>query len=458
MEKVAALILAAGQGTRMKSNYPKVLHGLLGKPMVQYVVDTSRNIGSQLIMVVVGFQGEQVIEALGPECQYVWQKEQLGTGHAVMMAQKELENFAGDLLLLYGDTPLLQEETIQKLIALRRQESAAAAILTTHLNSPVGYGRIIRDEQQNIKAIVEDKDANAQEKLVTEVNTGVYCFDCQLLFSVLDQLSPKNAQGEYYLTDVFQIFNKLGLKTVGLATKDAEEVMGPNDRVQLAQTENILKQRINQKWMKAGVTICDPQFTYIGSEVEIGRDTIIYPGTFLLEKTIIGENCVLGPHTRIINSTVGQGTTIQFSQVQSSQLGPENAIGPFAYLRPNTVSEAKVKIGDFVELKNTQIRQGSKIPHLSYVGDTQIGANVNIGAGTITCNYDGVNKAQTVIEDGVFVGSNTNLVAPVTVGENATIAAGSTITADVPPDSLAIARNRQVIKTDWNSPKQKKEK
>lgn len=449
MPQLASVILAAGQGTRMKSNHPKVLHHLLGRPMLRYVIDAAQAVGSDPVMIVIGFQGEKVMEVIGDGPQYIWQKEQLGTGHALMMAQETLRNLSGDLLVLYGDTPLIKPETLQQLVALKKDKKAIASILTAEMDNPQGYGRILRDKDGNITGIVEDKDTNDSQKQIKEVNTGVYCFEIKELLPALEKLSPANAQGEYYLTDVFKIFVENRLKVAGLLTPNAVEVMGPNDRAQLANTEQFLKNSINHNWMIRGVTIADPAFTYIDPEVEIGRDTVILPGTFLCGKTKIGENCIIGPHTRIINSEIGSGTEIQFSQVIEAKLGEANTIGPYAYIRPGTISAKKVKIGDFVEVKNSRIGPGSKVPHLTYLGDSELGSEVNIGAGTITCNYDGVHKHRTVIKDKAFIGSNSNLVAPVTIGEGAVIAAGSTITKEVPDSALGIARSKQELKLNW---------
>ncbi len=456
MAALTSIILAAGQGTRMKSELPKVLHPLLGRPMLQYIVDAADKVGSSRTIVVVGFEGQQVIDAIGPKIEYVWQKEQKGTGHAVMMARDILSTLTGDLLILYGDTPLLRAETIKDLAEAKRTQQAVAAVLTTEVKNASGFGRIIRGGDGNITAIVEDKDASPAQKEIKEVNTGVYCFDIPHLLEALSEITPRNAQGEYYLTDVIKIFVAKGLKVTGWVTDAAEEVMGPNDRIQLASTENFLKQAINHQWMSQGVTIEDPLFTYIGPEVQIGRDTIILPGTFLMGKTIIGEGCTIGPHTRVVDSMIGEQTSIQFSQIIETHLGPGNNVGPFAYTRPGTVTAENVKIGDFVEIKNSQIGNKTKVPHLSYIGDSQVGAGVNIGCGTITCNYDGVHKHQTVIHDDVFIGSNTNLVAPVIVGEGATVGAGSTITKEVPAKTLAIARSRQENLKEWRSPRSKK--
>ncbi len=458
MAPLASIILAAGQGTRMKSDQPKVIHPILGKPMLAYTVDTARECGADPVLVVVGFAGQMVIDTMGPELEYVWQHEQLGTGHAVMMVREKLASRDGDLLVLYGDTPLLPAETVRQLVELKRKEGAKAAILTLEMRDPYGYGRIIRDGAGNITGIVEEKDATADQKKISEVNTGVYCFEISELLAALDKLSPRNAQGEYYLTDVFKILVDGGMKVVGFKSDSAEAVMGPNDRVQLARTQNYLKQRINEHWMREGVTILDPDFTYIGPDVTIGQDTVILPGTMILGKCSIGANCTIGPHTRIIDSVIGPDTLIENSQVLQSSLGKANLIGPFAFIRPGTVTAEQVKVGDFVELKNCQIAPGSKVPHLTYLGDTEVGAGVNIGAGTITCNYDGVHKHRTIIGDGAFIGCNANLVAPVKVGAGATVGAGSTITKEVPAGALGVARSRQENKLQWRSPRDRASK
>jgi bifunctional UDP-N-acetylglucosamine pyrophosphorylase/glucosamine-1-phosphate N-acetyltransferase len=327
---LATIILAAGQGTRMQSKLPKVLHPLLGRPMLKYVTDVAQSVGSDPVLIVIGYEGRQVSAALGSQYQYIWQHEQLGTGHAIMMAKEVLSDLEGDLLVLYGDTPLLKEATLKELIALKQKTQAQAAILTTILASPAGYGRIIRNSSDEIAGIIEDKDADFAQKGITEVNTGVYCFTISDLLEAIGELSPANAQGEYYLTDVFKIFFTRGLKIVGLQTNAAVEVMGPNDRLQLANTERLLKLSINDQWMKQGVTIQDPEFTFIAPEVEIGRDTSILPGTFLMGQTKIGPNCIIGPHSRLINSQIGAGTVVQFSQVVNADLKPGKIIGPFA--------------------------------------------------------------------------------------------------------------------------------
>lgn len=335
MSGLATIILAAGQGTRMQSKLPKVLHPLLGRPMLKYVTNVAHCVGSNPVLIVIGYEGQQVSAALGSQYQYIWQHQQLGTGHAIKMAQDVLSNLDGDLLVLYGDTPLLKETTLNELIALKQKTQAQAAILTTVLANPTGYGRIIRNSSDEIAGIIEDKDADSAQKEITEVNTGVYCFTISDLLKAIGELSSANAQGEYYLTDVFKIFFTQGLKIVGLQTGAATEVMGPNDRLQLANTERLLKLAINGQWMQRGVTIQDPEFTYIAPEVEIGRDTTIMPGTFLMGQTQISSNCTIGPHSRITDSQIEAGTIVQFSQVEKAHLGPGETIGPFVYISGN---------------------------------------------------------------------------------------------------------------------------
>lgn len=455
MAQTAAIILAAGQGTRMKSSVPKVIHKLLGKPMLQYAIDVAESAGAAPIFVVVGFGADQVRETIGDDVKYIWQTERLGTGHAVMMAEEELSKLSGDLLVLYGDTPLVKAETLMALVKEREEHQAAASILTVKLEDGAGYGRIIRNDKGSVLGIVEAKDATPEQLKINEVNAGIYSFEISELLKALKELAPNNAQGEYYLTDVIKIFAQKNLEVVAVTAEDAEEMMGPNDRVQLAQTEKYLRNRINREWMLNGVTICDPENTYIGSDVEIGKDTIIYPGSFLLGKTIVGENCSIGPQTMLTDAEIGSGTNVRTSQIIQSKIGENNDIGPFSYVRPGTVTANRVKIGDFVEVKNCNINTGSKVPHLTYLGDSDVGSGVNIGAGTITCNYDGVNKFRTTIKDEAFIGSNSNLVAPVVVGKQATVAAGSTITKEVPDGTLGVARSQQTIKSLWKSARQR---
>lgn len=449
MEGLAAVILAAGKGTRMKSRLPKVLHPVGGQPMVSHVMAACRTAGAQPVVLVIGHGAEQVQATLGPEQVYVEQKEQLGTGHAVMQAETVLRDFEGDILVVCGDTPLLRGETLAALAQYHRQQEAVATVLTMTLANPTGYGRIIRDEQGQVAAIVEEKDATPEQKAIREVNSGTYCFQAQALFAALQQITPNNAQGEYYLTDVLAIFRQQGQKVAAWQLSDDTEVMGINDRVALAEANRLFRERINRQQMLAGVTILDPATTYIEAEVKIGADTVIYPNTHLTGKTTIGAGCQIGPDTKIMDSQIGDGVEIQFSVVLQAEIGNDCTIGPFAYLRPGTRLAAGVKVGDFVEIKNAVIGQGSKVPHLSYVGDAEIGSGVNIGAGTITCNYDGYKKSKTIIGDGAFIGSNSNLVAPVTIGAGSLVAAGSTIVKDVPADALGVARAPQKNREGW---------
>ncbi|MEG6521286.1 bifunctional UDP-N-acetylglucosamine diphosphorylase/glucosamine-1-phosphate N-acetyltransferase GlmU [Desulfotomaculum sp. 1211_IL3151] len=452
----AAVILAAGKGTRMKSNLPKVIHPLCGRPMLGHVLSSVAEAGVTKTVVVVGFGSDQVADFVGNEAKVVIQNEQLGTAHALLQAEQELREYPGNLLVVCGDTPLLRGETLAKLAQEHSESGAAATLLTTEMANPTGYGRVLRTETGDVSRIVEQKDASPEELTVKEINTGVYCFKVPGLFSALKEISPANAQGEFYLTDIVQIFIKKGLKVKAVTLEDAQEVQGINDRIQLAQAEAVMRQRILEGLMVQGVTIMDPGNTYVELGVKVGADTVILPFTFLRGDTEIGNHCVIGPGCKITNCMIGNNNEIQYSVLLDSQIGNDAVIGPYAYVRPGTVLADKVKVGDFVEIKKSHIGRGSKIPHLSYVGDSTIGESVNVGAGTITCNYDGKNKYQTVIEDGAFIGSNTNLVAPVTVGRDAVIAAGSTITKDVPTEALGVARGRQTNHTDWAKKQRKK--
>lgn len=446
--RTTAVILAAGQGTRMKSKLPKVLHKALGKPMVQWVIDCLSEAGVADKIAVLGHGGEQVEQVVEGQAQIVYQTEQLGTGHAVMQAAPALAADNDCVLVICGDTPLLRPQTISQLIAQHQAEGNAVTLLTAHAENPAGYGRIVRNGQQ-IAAIVEQKDASEEEKLISEINTGTYCFDQKFLLQYLSALDTNNAQKEYYLTDLIKIANQHQLPVGGFVLTDFNESLGVNNRVQLAQAEQILRQRKCQEVMLAGVTLLAPEATYIGADVVIGNDTIIYPNVVLEGKTIIGSDNVIGMNCRFVDSTIGNGNDIQSTVIVESTVGNGCKIGPMAYLRPGTVLADTVKIGDFVEVKKSQVGQGSKIPHLSYVGDSVVGSGVNIGCGTITCNYDGVHKYQTTIEDGAFIGSNTNLVAPVTVEANAFIGAGSTITRDVAANALALTRAELRVKENW---------
>lgn len=443
MAETVAVILAAGQGKRMHSRLPKVLHRVAGRSLLEHVLAATREAGIEDNIIVIGHGAGEVKAALGTEQKYAFQEQQLGTGHALAQA-REAAGEAATILVLCGDTPLIRPATLTGLLQQHRDTGAAVTILSARIADPTGYGRIIRDGQGRVKGIVEERDATPAEKAINEINTGIYCFAAAFLWPALTRLKPDNDQGEYYLTDAVALAVSQGLRVETLVAGDAEEVLGVNDRAQLAAAGAVWRRRINAAHMQSGVTIIDPETTYIDVTVTIGRDTIIYPGTFLEGNTIIGAGCCLGPGTTIRDSQVGDGSTIIHAVVLESTIGPGCQIGPFAYLRPGTILEAGVKVGDFVEIKASRVGRGSKVPHLTYLGDATVGREVNIGAGTITCNYDGRQKWPTIIEDGAFIGSNTNLVAPVRVGAGALIGAGSTITEDVPAGSLALARERQV--------------
>ncbi len=450
MGGVAAIIMAAGKGTRMKSNLPKVLHQICGKPLIAHVIRSLRDAGIDDIIAVVGHGREQIESAIGSTVKYAYQEQQLGTGHAVLQAINAVDH-SKTILVVSGDTPLLSANTLTDLINYHKQERAAVTVLTAILKDPFGYGRVVRGQSPSILGIIEEKDASPEEKLIKEINSGTYCFSGNFLFQGLQSLKPNNAQKEYYLTDLVAFAVEGNQKAAGKICSDHREIQGINSRKQLAEAARDMNHITIEKLMDEGVTVVDPFTTYIDPEVRIGRDSVILPFTFLQGQTTIGEDCIIGPQARLINSTVGNGVVIENSVVKEALVGDNCSIGPFAYLRPETVLGANVKVGDFVEIKKSHIEEGSKIPHLSYVGDAHIGRNVNIGAGTITCNYDGKNKFKTEIEEGAFIGSNTNLVAPVQIGGGAVIAAGSTITKNVPAKSLGVARSKQVNVADWVS-------
>ena len=447
--KTGAIILAAGKGTRMKSALPKVLHKVCGKAMVQIIIDNiaAAEIGKSYI--VIGHGAEKVKEVLGEEHSYAVQEPQLGTGHCVMQAIPVIPEDTDGVLVVCGDTPLLKAETLASLKENFVKTGAACTILTAVMPNPTGYGRIIRNEKGNIVAIVEEKDATAEQKKITEVNTGTYFFDYKLLKEALANITNDNAQGEYYLTDTLAYLNANGHVIAGIVSKDADETMGVNDRINLAKADRLLRLRKNEQLMADGVTLIDPYCTYVELDVQVGRDTVIYPNCHLRGKTVIGENCVLDADCQITDSTIGNNCHLIKAIVNESTVGDYADIGPFAYIRPKTFVKDHVKIGHFVEVKKSTVDEGTKIPHLSYIGDAVIGKGVNIGCGTITCNYDGAHKFQTIIGDNVFIGSNSNLVAPVTVEENAYVAAGSTITKKVSKDALAVARARQTEIPGW---------
>lgn len=438
------LILAAGKGTRMKSRMPKVMHPLLGRPMLAPVLDLARRLKAARRAVVIGSGGEEVASFLpAGEFEIVRQEEQLGTGHAVSRARRLLTD-RGDLLVLSGDTPLLRVATLRRLLAGHRRAAAAVTLLTAEVGDPTGYGRIVRGRGRRIEAIVEEKDATTAQRALREVNTGVYCFDTGFLNKALRRIGKDNRQGEYYLTDVIAIAVANRRPVAGVRAADPDEILGINSRVELARAEAILKGRKLEALMRAGVTIIDPATTWVEEGVRVGADTVLLPGTFLEGKTRLGRRCRIGPSVRIRHSVIAADVLIRdCCVIENAKIGPACLIGPFSHLRPGSILDRGAKIGNFVEIKGSRIGKGSKVNHLSYVGDATLGKGVNVGAGTITCNYDGVRKWRTVIEDGAFVGSGTQLVAPVRVGRGSLVGAGSTVTRDVPPGTLTLARASQ---------------
>lgn len=452
MSKIAALILAAGKGTRMKSDLIKVLHEVAGQPMVSWPLAAAREAGAEEMVVVVGHQAEQVQRVLSGEAglRIALQEEQLGTGHAVACGLPALSGNSTTVLILCGDTPLLTGATLQRLAMTHHSSKAAVTVLTAKLADPSGYGRIVRDSAGRVQRIVEHKDATPDEAAINEVNSGIYCMELDFLQAHIGSLGSNNAQNEYYLTDLVAIAVADQRGCVAVVADDTQEIMGVNDRAQLAQAARLLRERINTGLMQSGVTLIDPECTYIDAGVVIGVDTEIWPGCVVRGKTVIGKGCLLESNVQVCDCTLGNKVHLKSGSVLAEAvLHSDIAVGPMAHLRPGTVLHDQVKIGNFVETKKAVLGEGSKASHLTYLGDAEIGREVNVGCGTITCNYDGVNKHRTVIGDNVFVGSDVQLVAPVTVGRGALIAAGTTVTRDVPPDSLAIARAPQVNKEGW---------
>lgn len=451
-----AIILAAGKGTRMKSKYPKVVHKVCGKEMVNHIIDVSKKSGVKDIVAILGHESDTVKSRLPENTVIAMQTEQLGTGHAVIMAKDHIKD-EDTILVLCGDTPLIKEDTLKRLFNYHIENSYHATVLTTEVENPTGYGRIIRDKNLDLLKIVEQKDATEYEKLVKEINSGIYCFNGKSLRESLDLLDNNNAQGEYYLTDTIKIIREKGNKVGAFNGSTIEELMGVNSRVELSKAEEIMRRRINESHMVNGVTIIDTNSTYIEADVEIGNDTIIYPGVMLRGNTKIGSGCTIEINSCITNSVVGDNSKVMNSTVIDSVIGENTTVGPYAYLRPKSKLGNNVKIGDFVEVKNATIEDNSKASHLSYIGDAHVGKDVNIGCGVVFVNYDGKNKFKSVVKDGAFIGSNSNLVAPVTVEKKGYIATGSTITDDVPEGSLAIARERQVVKEGWVEKKDQKD-
>lgn len=437
MVEWAAVILAAGRGERMNSSLPKVLHPVCGREMVRHVVGAVREVHSGPVVLVVPPDSRQVQECLGDEVEYVVQKEALGTGHALLQTQEFLRGRADELLVLYGDTPLILPETLQQLREEHQRSGAVVTLLTSTLAPPDNLGRIIRDSECRIEKVLEEQEANKRQLAVPEVNGGMYCLRTEWLWPTLQSLSP-SASGEYYLTDVVETASGSGMVVSSVASGEELEIYGVNNRFQLAQAERGMRERLLYHWMMAGVTIVDPATTYVDAGVVIGRDTTIHPNTVLSGQTSIGEQCTIGPNSIVHNSSVGNSCRVLASMLEEVRLQEMVSVGPFSHLRPGTVVEREVHVGNYAEVKNSHLGRGTRMGHFSYIGDAELGEDVNIGAGTVTCNYDGKNKNRTVVADGVFLGCDTMLVAPLSVGQGAMTGAGAVVTENVPPYSKAI--------------------
>ncbi len=448
-KSVVAAVLAAGQGTRMKSDLLKVLHGVSGQPMVEYVVEAARAAGVTEVITVVGYQAERVQGVLGDRTRYALQDRQLGTGHAVMQTKSLLEGKTGHLLVLYGDNPLLRPETIRGLINRHLSSGAAATTLTAIMPDPTGLGRILRDEQGRYLRTVEEKDATPAQKAIQEAMSGIFCFQMPLIFDLLARLKTDNVQGEYYLTDVLRLLVEDGQPVEIEVAADWRDVIGPNDRRQLAQAEAIMRERILDRLMAEGVSVIDPASTFVQARVQVGQDTVLHPFTFLEGSTVIGRGCQVGPSARLVDSQLEDGVTVTESVVESSVIRSGARVGPFSHLRAQSDIGPEAEIGNFAETKAARIGARVKAHHHSYLGDVTIGAEANIGAGVVTVNYDGADKHHTFIGKKAFLGCNVNLIAPLEVGDGAYVAAGSTVNQAVPADALAIARARQVNKEGY---------
>ncbi|MCF2624901.1 bifunctional UDP-N-acetylglucosamine diphosphorylase/glucosamine-1-phosphate N-acetyltransferase GlmU [Fusobacterium perfoetens] len=445
--KLKTLILAAGKGTRMKSDLPKVIHKVNGIPMVKKILNELEKLGTEENILILGHKKEEILKELG-EIKYAVQEEQLGTGHAIMQAENLLKDYEGDVMILYGDTPLLRHETLKAMYEAHKKSGVATTILTSVYENPFGYGRIVKNGEK-VTAIVEEKEADEETKKIKEVNAGVYCCNAKELFAALKKVTNNNEKGEYYLTDIVGIQVGEGKTVASFVLEDNREILGVNSKVELAEASKILRERKNTSLMEEGVILIDPASTYIEETVKIGRDTVIYPTVMLQGNTVIGENCEIIGCTRIIDSTLGNDIRIESSVIEESIVDDKVTMGPFAHLRPKSHLKEKVHIGNFVEVKKSTLEYGVKAGHLTYLGNATVGKDTNIGAGTITCNYDGVNKFDTVIGENVFIGSDTMLVAPVNIGDKAITGAGSVITKDVAPRALAVERSKQIIKFEW---------
>jgi bifunctional UDP-N-acetylglucosamine pyrophosphorylase/glucosamine-1-phosphate N-acetyltransferase len=452
LTSTTAVILAAGQGTRMKSSHPKVLHQILGRPMITYLIDTLKSIGVADILVVVGYQSEKVMAALAgegaEEVRFVVQEPQQGTGHAVQVAMNAVPPYSQTILVLCGDVPLIAGDSIAALYQLHRESGAAVTVQTVELPEGAHYGRVVRDDDGRVLDVLQAKDARDRPDIlaIREINTGAYCFEAAFLRQALGELEVSPVTGEIYLTDMIPLARKHGRAVEALIDPDWPDLLGINSRKELAEATRTLKMRINEGHMTAGVSLVDPESTYIGPLVSIGRDTVIYPNVFLEGRTAIGENCVIEPNVKISDATLADNVYVKMgSVITESRLAGGVQVGPYSHLRPLSDLREGARVGNFVEVKKSILYPGVKANHLTYLGDAEVGAGTNVGAGTITCNYDGVNKHKTVIEDGAFIGSNTALVAPVTIGAGAYVGAGSTITKNVPPGKLGLTRAPQVI-------------
>ncbi len=446
---IASIILAAGQGTRMRSKLPKVLHPLAGKPMVWHALQAVKDLTDQPPVLVVGYKADSVREAVGPGVAYALQEEQLGTGHAVAAARPAMTADADTILVTFADMPLLRKESLKALLALH-QAGESPVTMTSFIGEEArGFGRVVRDGEGHVAAIVEAADATPEQLAITEYNVSAYCFDAAWLWSALEHI-PISPKGEYYLTDVVGLAVEAGFPVEALILDDPQEAIGPNNRIHLADAARVMRQRINEKWMLAGVTLIDPDTTYIEADVEIGQDTVIFPNTHLREGTVIGPDCEIGPDTTLIATEVGRGAKLVASVCEFARVGDEVTMGPYCHLRQGAHLDVAVHLGNFGEVKDSYLGPGTKMGHFSYIGNAQIGRDVNIGAGTITCNYDGEKKNPTEVGDEVFLGSDTMLVAPVKIGDRAVTGAGAVVTRDIPADTLAIgvpANERRKLET-----------
>ena len=457
--KRLALVLAAGEGTRMKSDKPKVMHHICGRPMLAWVLEALSEVEEaghiDGILVVIGKGAPEVEEEVGERASCVVQEERRGTGHAVMVAAPHID--ADEVLILTGDSPLITPHTLSSLCEVHRAEGAAVTVLAAEFSDPAGYGRMLRDADGRVTGIVEETEASPEQRGIREVNTSTYVFAWEALRGVLSDLGTDNAKGEYFLTDAVALLARAGEPIAAYVTPDASEVLGVNSREHLARAEGLMRERINRHWMEEGVTMEDPATTFIGGDVSIGRDTVLRPLVMLEGETVVGEGCRLGPNTRIIDSSLGDGVVVEQATVRECELEDGVTVGPYASLRPGSVFRRGSKAGTFVETKKTVVGKGSKVPHLSYMGDADIGEDANIGAGSITCNYDGAEKHRTVIEDEAFIGSDTMFIAPVRIGKGGVTGAGSAISKDVPPGALGVERSRQKNILEYKKKSKKKE-